>query len=56
MSRSGLFLTSRGIESIERLLENDRPSAERLKEWKNVWLRCTELEKGFWDAAMAQAT
>ncbi|KAF5333616.1 hypothetical protein D9611_002764 [Ephemerocybe angulata] len=45
-----------GIESIEKLVENDGPSPERLQEWKDVWRRCTELEKGFWDAAMVQAT
>ncbi|KAJ3518466.1 hypothetical protein NMY22_g13664 [Coprinellus aureogranulatus] len=44
-----------GLESVEKLVEDDHPSASRLKEWEDVWLRCTELEKGFWDAAMAQA-
>ncbi|TEB34011.1 thiamine biosynthesis protein [Coprinellus micaceus] len=44
-----------GIESIEKLVVIDHPSPARLKEWEDVWLRCAELEKGFWDAAMAQA-
>ncbi|KAK1217678.1 trifunctional hydroxymethylpyrimidine kinase/phosphomethylpyrimidine kinase/thiaminase [Marasmius sp. AFHP31] len=41
-----------GLETIEEHAEKDPPSLARLEDWLNVWKRCTELEKGFWDAAM----
>ncbi|RXW25738.1 hypothetical protein EST38_g25 [Candolleomyces aberdarensis] len=44
-----------GIESVEKLIVADHPSPARLKEWQEVWLRCTQLEKGFWDMAMSLA-
>ena len=44
-----------GLQTIETLVEKDPPSPSRLKEWEEVWRRCTELEKGFWDMAMEAA-
>ncbi|ESK85195.1 thiamin biosynthesis protein (thi-4) [Moniliophthora roreri MCA 2997] len=41
-----------GLETIEQRVAEDSPSPLRLKEWCEVWKRCTEFEKGFWDAAM----
>ncbi|KAG5650982.1 hypothetical protein H0H81_010329 [Sphagnurus paluster] len=44
-----------GLELIEACAAADPPSKARYKEWNEVWQRCTRLEKGFWDAAMAAA-
>ncbi|GLB35575.1 putative TENA/THI-4/PQQC family protein [Lyophyllum shimeji] len=44
-----------GLELIEARAAADPPSQARFAEWKEVWERCTRLEKGFWDAAMAAA-
>ncbi|RDB19193.1 putative hydroxymethylpyrimidine/phosphomethylpyrimidine kinase 2 [Hypsizygus marmoreus] len=44
-----------GLELIEGRAIADPPSPLRFKEWKQVWDRCTILEIGFWDAAMAAA-
>ncbi|KAF9453737.1 thiamine biosynthesis protein [Macrolepiota fuliginosa MF-IS2] len=44
-----------GLGVIEARASGDPPSVLRLEEWKNVWERCTLLEKGFWDSAMANA-
>ncbi|KAF8061754.1 Phosphomethylpyrimidine kinase-domain-containing protein [Lyophyllum atratum] len=44
-----------GLELIEARAAADPPSPGRFAEWKEVWERCTRLEKGFWDAAMAAA-
>ncbi|KAF9265933.1 hypothetical protein L218DRAFT_978926 [Marasmius fiardii PR-910] len=41
-----------GLETIETRAEADPPSPARLQEWVTVWKRCTEFERGFWDAAM----
>ncbi|KAI0333121.1 hypothetical protein GY45DRAFT_1320061 [Cubamyces sp. BRFM 1775] len=41
-----------GLETIEALAVADPPSALRFKEWCDVWEKCTQLEKGFWDASM----
>lgn len=40
---------------IESRALADPPSKARLEEWKSVWKKCTLLEKGFWDMAMAAA-
>ncbi|KAG7086378.1 hypothetical protein E1B28_002337 [Marasmius oreades] len=41
-----------GLETIEARAEGDPPSPARFQEWITVWKRCTEFERGFWDAAM----
>jgi len=42
-----------GIERIEGLAVDDPPSPKRLAHWKEIWRRCTLLEKQFWDMAMS---
>ncbi|KAI9453742.1 Phosphomethylpyrimidine kinase-domain-containing protein [Russula earlei] len=42
-------------ERIEALALDDPPSPKRLAHWKNIWERCTCLEKQFWDMAMAMS-
>ncbi|KAF9460881.1 Phosphomethylpyrimidine kinase-domain-containing protein [Collybia nuda] len=44
-----------GLELIEARALQDPPSQMRFEEWRHVWERCTRLERGFWDAAMAAA-
>ncbi|KAF5349597.1 hypothetical protein D9756_008928 [Leucocoprinus leucothites] len=44
-----------GLGVIEGRVLADPPSPSRLEEWRTVWERCTLLEKGFWDSAMAHA-
>ncbi|KAG6902680.1 hypothetical protein C0995_013372 [Termitomyces sp. Mi166 len=44
-----------GLGLIEARATDDPPSPARLAEWMQVWERCTRLERGFWDAAMAAA-
>ncbi|KAF5386648.1 hypothetical protein D9615_002033 [Tricholomella constricta] len=44
-----------GLELIESRAAADPPSPARFAEWREVWERCTRLERGFWDAAMAAA-
>ncbi|KXN80916.1 hypothetical protein AN958_06833 [Leucoagaricus sp. SymC.cos] len=44
-----------GLDVIEARAQADPPSSLRLEEWRTVWERCTLLEKGFWDSAMANA-
>ncbi|KAK7040259.1 trifunctional hydroxymethylpyrimidine kinase/phosphomethylpyrimidine kinase/thiaminase [Paramarasmius palmivorus] len=41
-----------GLATIEQRAAEDSPSSVRLQEWCDVWKRCTEFERGFWDAAM----
>ncbi|KAJ8494986.1 hypothetical protein ONZ51_g1948 [Trametes cubensis] len=41
-----------GLETIEALAVADPPSALRFKEWCDIWEKCTQLEKGFWDASL----
>ncbi|KAE9405863.1 hypothetical protein BT96DRAFT_955119 [Gymnopus androsaceus JB14] len=41
-----------GNKTIEARAVDDPPSTRRLEGWSEVWERCTELEKGFWDMAM----
>ncbi|KII89421.1 hypothetical protein PLICRDRAFT_160775 [Plicaturopsis crispa FD-325 SS-3] len=41
-----------GLETIEARAAADPPSPARLEEWKEVWERCTRLEKNFWDMAI----
>ncbi|EGN96401.1 hypothetical protein SERLA73DRAFT_112697 [Serpula lacrymans var. lacrymans S7.3] len=42
----------KGLETIETKAAADPPSEGRLEEWRQVWEKCTRLEKGFWDMAM----
>ncbi|PFH53573.1 hypothetical protein AMATHDRAFT_137124 [Amanita thiersii Skay4041] len=42
----------KGLGIIEKRAMADPPSAARLMDWLAVWIRCTELEKRFWDMAM----
>ncbi|KAJ3487101.1 hypothetical protein NLI96_g3767 [Meripilus lineatus] len=44
-----------GIDAIEEMARLDPPSPGRLEEWREVWERCTKLEKGFWDMALTLA-
>ena len=37
---------------LEFEASQDPPSPKRFEEWKEVWGRCTLLEKRFWDMAM----
>lgn len=39
-------------ETLESRAAADAPSPIRFADWQNVWERCTQLEKGFWDMAM----
>ena len=39
-------------ERIEALALYDPPSPKKLDQWKEIWGRCTLLEKRFWDMAM----
>jgi len=41
-----------GLERIETLAIHDSPSPKKLEYWKEIWGRCTLLEKRFWDMAM----
>jgi hydroxymethylpyrimidine/phosphomethylpyrimidine kinase / thiaminase len=41
-----------GLERIEHLAIHDPPSPKKLEHWKEIWGRCTLLEKRFWDMAM----
>lgn len=41
-----------GLETIEKMAQLVPPSEGRLKEWREVWERCTWLERNFWDSAM----
>ncbi|KAH9972904.1 Ribokinase-like protein [Russula compacta] len=41
-----------GIERIEALAVDDPPSPKKLEHWKEIWGRCTRLERQFWDMAM----
>lgn len=43
------------VALIEARALEDPPSQMRFEEWRHVWERCTRLERGFWDAAMAAA-
>jgi hydroxymethylpyrimidine/phosphomethylpyrimidine kinase / thiaminase len=40
------------LERIEALAVRDPPSPQKLEHWKEIWGRCTLLEKRFWDMAM----
>ena len=40
------------VDILEFEASQDPPSPKRFEEWKEVWGRCTLLEKGFWDMAM----
>ena len=40
------------IDILEFEASQDPPSPKRFEEWKEVWGRCTLLEKRFWDMAM----
>lgn len=40
------------LETIEEVAMTDPPSPARFKEWCDVWRRCTEFEREFWDMAM----
>ncbi|KAF8626388.1 hypothetical protein AX15_005036 [Amanita polypyramis BW_CC] len=42
----------KGLVLIEARAVADPPSEVRLREWLDVWRKCTALEKGFWDMAM----
>lgn len=44
-----------GLAMIEARVMADVPSPTRLEEWREVWDRCTILEKGFWDSAIEHA-
>ncbi|EJD48646.1 thiamin biosynthesis protein [Auricularia subglabra TFB-10046 SS5] len=44
-----------GIEALEHMAADAPPSAAKLNEYKYIWHKCTRLEKGFWDMAMALA-
>jgi len=41
-----------GLETIEAIGVADPPSPMRFQEWREVWERCTTLEKGFWDMSL----
>jgi len=41
-----------GLETVESCAIADPPSSESLAEWINIWERCTNLEKGFWDMGL----
>ncbi|KAI5118316.1 hypothetical protein M0805_006600 [Coniferiporia weirii] len=41
-----------GLGVLELAAQEDPPSPSRLEEWKEVWGKCTMLEKQFWDMAM----
>ncbi|TDL18514.1 heme oxygenase-like protein [Rickenella mellea] len=41
-----------GIEILEEIVIKDPPSTLRLAQFKEVWNKCTSLEKGFWDMAL----
>ncbi|TFK25995.1 thiamine biosynthesis protein [Coprinopsis marcescibilis] len=41
-----------GLDTLEKLAIHELPSSNKLKEWLEIWLRCTQLERGFWDIAM----
>ena len=53
MSRDNKYGLQLASEIMEERALADPPSSLRLAEWRAVWERCTLLEKGFWDAAMA---
>jgi hydroxymethylpyrimidine/phosphomethylpyrimidine kinase len=40
------------LERIEALAVRGPPSPKKLEHWKEIWGRCTLLEKRFWDMAM----
>jgi hydroxymethylpyrimidine/phosphomethylpyrimidine kinase len=40
------------LERIEALAVSDPPTRKKLEQWKEIWGRCTLLEKQFWDMAM----
>lgn len=39
--------------AVEQIAEADPPSETMFKGWQRTWERCVQLEKGFWDMAMA---
>lgn len=39
-------------DTLEFAALQDPPSPKRFEEWKEVWGKCTNLEKRFWDMAM----
>jgi hydroxymethylpyrimidine/phosphomethylpyrimidine kinase len=43
------------LERIEALAVHDPPTPKKLGYWKEIWGRCTLLEKRFWDMAMELA-
>jgi hydroxymethylpyrimidine/phosphomethylpyrimidine kinase / thiaminase len=47
-----MTMVMRCLERIEALAVHDPPSLKTLEQWKMIWGRCTQLEKGFWDMAM----
>ncbi|KAI0085951.1 Phosphomethylpyrimidine kinase-domain-containing protein [Irpex rosettiformis] len=44
-----------GMDILETIAAEDSPSPARFEEWRTVWERCTELERGFWDMALQQS-
>ncbi|KAJ3556463.1 hypothetical protein NM688_g2012 [Phlebia brevispora] len=54
LSATGGFAVSltQLAETIETIAVADPPSPTRFEEWKMVWTRCAQLEKGFWDMAL----
>ncbi|KAL5490671.1 THI20 [Sanghuangporus weigelae] len=41
-----------GLDILEHAAQEDPPSPRRFEQWKEVWGKCTTLEKKFWDMAM----
>ncbi|OCB91092.1 hypothetical protein A7U60_g1657 [Sanghuangporus baumii] len=41
-----------GLDILEHAAQEDPPSPRRFEQWKEVWGKCTMLEKKFWDMAM----
>ncbi|KAI0810852.1 Phosphomethylpyrimidine kinase-domain-containing protein [Irpex lacteus] len=44
-----------GIDILESIAAADPPSPARFAEWRAIWERCTQLEKGFWDMALQRS-
>ncbi|EJD06229.1 uncharacterized protein FOMMEDRAFT_104743 [Fomitiporia mediterranea MF3/22] len=41
-----------GLDILELAAREDPPSPKRFEQWREVWGKCTMLEKQFWDMAM----
>jgi len=45
-----------GLKTVEGQASSDPPSEARLKEWCDVWQKCTWFEKCFWDMAFTETS